>query len=47
MGEARPSSHETLDALRLAFELAPVGMCVTQERSVVLCNPAFAAMFGY
>lgn len=47
MGEARPSSHETLDALRLAFELAPVGMCVTQERSIALCNPAFAQMFGY
>ena len=38
---------DTLDALRLAFELAPVGMCVTQERVVVLCNPAFGQMFGY
>jgi PAS domain S-box-containing protein len=42
-----PAARETLDALRLAFELAPVGMCVTQERTVVLCNPAFAGMFGY
>jgi PAS domain S-box-containing protein len=42
-----PASRETLDALRLAFELAPVGMCVTQERIVLLCNPAFAQMFGY
>jgi PAS domain S-box-containing protein len=42
-----PSITDTLEALRLAFELAPVGMCVTEERAVVLCNPAFAAMFGY
>lgn len=41
------SASSTLEALRLAFELAPVGMCVTEERVVVLCNPAFAAMFGY
>ncbi|HEY0823044.1 MAG TPA: LuxR C-terminal-related transcriptional regulator [Ramlibacter sp.] len=41
------SAIDTLDALRLAFELAPVGMCVTQDRVLVLCNPAFAHMFGY
>lgn len=41
------SAPDTLDALRLAFELAPVGMCVTEERTVVLCNPAFGQMFGY
>ncbi len=35
------------DALQLAFELSPVGMCVTEERFVTLCNSAFAAMFGY
>ncbi|WP_332814048.1 LuxR C-terminal-related transcriptional regulator [Ramlibacter sp.] len=35
------------DALQLAFDLSPVGLCVTENRSVVLCNPAFAAMFGY
>jgi PAS domain S-box-containing protein len=35
------------DALRLAFELSPVGMCVTEERVVTVCNPAFGAMFGY
>ena len=38
---------DTLEALRLAFELAPVGMCVTEDRVVVLCNPAFGQMFGY
>jgi PAS domain S-box-containing protein len=42
-----PAPAENLDALRLAFELAPVGMCVTQDRVLVLCNPAFAQMFGY
>ena len=42
-----PATAETLDALRLAFELAPVGMCVTQDRVLALCNPAFAQMFGY
>ena len=41
------AANPTLDALRVAFELAPVGMCVTQERVVVLCNPAFGQMFGY
>ena len=41
------SRTDTLDALRLAFELAPVGMCVSEDRVVVLCTPAFAQMFGY
>ena len=31
-----PATPETLDALRLAFELAPVGMCATQDRMLVL-----------
>lgn len=35
------------DALQLAFDLSPVGLCVTEHRSVVLCNPAFGTMFGY
>lgn len=34
-------------ALQMAFELSPVGMCVTRERRIVLCNPAFAQMFGH
>ncbi|MES2631445.1 MAG: LuxR C-terminal-related transcriptional regulator [Pseudomonadota bacterium] len=37
----------TVDALQLAFDLSPVGMCVTEERVVTLCNQAFGAMFGY
>ncbi|MBC5781764.1 PAS domain S-box protein [Ramlibacter sp. USB13] len=38
---------DDLQALRVAFELAPVGMCVTEERRILLCNPAFAQMFGF
>jgi PAS domain S-box-containing protein len=35
------------DDLRLAFDLAPVGLCVTRERVIQRTNAAFAAMFGY
>ncbi len=35
------------EALELAFNLAPVGMCVTRERCIEICNDAFARMFGY
>lgn len=35
------------EALELAFNLAPVGMCVTRERSIEICNDAFAHMFGH
>jgi PAS domain S-box-containing protein len=31
----------------LAFELAPIGLCVTKQRVIQCCNPHFAAMFGY
>ena len=30
------------EALELAFNLAPVGMCVTRERHIEICNEAFA-----
>ena len=33
--------------LQLAFNLAPVGMCVSRDRVVELCNEAFARMFGH
>jgi PAS domain S-box-containing protein len=33
--------------LELAFEWSPVGMCVTEDRVVKLCNQAFGTMFGY
>ncbi len=29
------------------FELAPIGMCVSQNRRIIACNRALAAMFGY
>jgi PAS domain S-box-containing protein len=35
------------DALEVAFEFSPVGMCVTENRVVTMCNAAFGAMFGY
>lgn len=35
------------EALEMAFELSPVGMCVTEDRVVTICNPSFDAMFGY
>ena len=35
------------EALKMAFELSPVGMCVTENRVVTICNPAFDRMFGY
>ncbi|MEJ8835294.1 PAS and helix-turn-helix domain-containing protein [Ramlibacter sp. AN1133] len=36
-----------LQTLQLAFTLAPVGLCVSRDRVVDLCNEAFARMFGY
>jgi PAS domain S-box-containing protein len=33
--------------LALAFDLAPVGLCVLRKRVVQRCNEAFASMFGY
>jgi PAS domain S-box-containing protein len=38
---------DTLETLQLAFNLAPVGMCVSRDRVVEICNEAFASMFGY
>lgn len=33
--------------LLLAFDLAPVGLCVLRHRVIQRCNEAFATMFGY
>lgn len=38
---------ERQQALELAFNLAPVGMCVSRHRTIELCNEAFAQMFGF
>lgn len=38
---------ELRQTLELAFNLAPVGMCVSRHRTVEICNEAFARMFGY
>lgn len=39
------NSIETLSLL--AFENAPVGIVLTENRIIKTCNPAFAEMFGY
>jgi PAS domain S-box-containing protein len=31
----------------IAFEHAPIGVVMTENRIIRACNPAFAAMFGY
>lgn len=42
------TGHERkLETLQLAFALAPVGLCVSRDRVVDVCNEAFARMFGY
>lgn len=33
--------------LSLAFDLAPVGLCVSRDRTIQRCNASFGAMFGY
>lgn len=35
------------DDLLLAFDLAPVGLCVSRERVIQRCNESFASMFGH
>ena len=41
------SSSALQRTLELAFNLAPVGMCVSRHRTIELCNEAFAQMFGF
>ena len=40
-------SRRLLETVQLAFALAPVGLCVSRDRVVDICNEAFARMFGY
>ncbi|MEH0167062.1 LuxR C-terminal-related transcriptional regulator [Paucibacter sp. JuS9] len=42
-----PPDGMDLDTLALAFEFAPVGLCVSQDRRIRRCNQAFGEMFGY
>lgn len=37
----------SVDDLALAFDLAPVGLCVSRQRIIRRCNRTFASMFGY
>ena len=38
---------ESLQSMQMAFDLAPVGLCVSRHRVVVFCNDVFARQFGY
>lgn len=38
-------NHDELSLL--AFEAAPIGIVMTENRVIIACNPAFAEMFGY
>lgn len=40
--ETTPPSNAELCAA-----LAPLGLCLSRERTIVWCNPGFARMFGY
>jgi PAS domain S-box-containing protein len=41
-----PAPADNADDLALAFDLAPVGLCVSRERTIQRCNAAFGSMFG-
>lgn len=43
MTNATPSA----DLARIGFDLAPVALCVTEQRVISACNAAFARLFGY
>lgn len=44
----QPGTDLLSDAdLLLAFDLAPVGLCVSRQRVIQRCNEAYASMFGY
>lgn len=40
-------AFETGQLSELAFDFAPIGLVVTENRIIRHCNPAFALMFGY
>lgn len=41
------SLTSSVQALQLSFDFAPVGMCVTEQRVIALCNRAFDSIFRY
>jgi PAS domain S-box-containing protein len=42
------TTHHIPDVnLMLAFDMAPVGLCVSRDRIIQRCNEAYATMFGY
>jgi PAS domain S-box-containing protein len=46
MGRKSAVSAADEDVL-IAFELAPIGLCLTRNRIIRRCNSRFAEMFGY
>lgn len=40
-------SYQTGDFARLAYECAPIGLVVTENRVIRDCNASFSRMFGY
>ncbi len=48
MSPNNPPNSPGSDAEKiLTFELASVGLCITRNRIIYACNPAFAQMCGY
>jgi PAS domain S-box-containing protein len=44
---ARMTNSFDAQGLVLAFDLAPVGLCVSRNRVIQICNRAFAGIFGF
>ena len=45
--EGRMDEHEFTGLDRLAYEMSPVGIVLTENRIIRACNPEFARMFGF
>ena len=41
-----PATADEMTTLENAFALAPIGLCVTQDRIVMHCNLAFSRLFS-
>ena len=44
---AEETSLKAASLNEIAFDMAPVGIVMTENRVIRACNLAFAAMFGY